>query len=184
MTTQRGTASNRALTIALLATVGGLGYANWQLWGHSPDISAITAAASTTKAPTAFAIDEASLMPIPRSAAEFPQTRGRPIFFASRRPIDRTPPKVVAAAPVVKAAPITPTYPLEQLQLVGIVRTGPKAARALIRAGTDGQGNWLGVGEQVRGWKLQEISDDIAVLESNGQRGEVKLYAVVAVKTR
>lgn len=182
MTVGPGKSSNGGLTLALLAAVAGLGYLNWRVWDYVPDTSPINARATAATTPVAVTADEASLAPAARSAAEFPQTRSRPIFFASRRPVDRTPPKV-AAAPV-KPAPVVPLFPLDQLQLVGIVRTGQDTARALIRVGADGQGNWVGVGDQVRGWKLQEIKDDNAVLESNGQRGEVRLYAAVAGKTR
>ncbi len=183
MTSGGGKTSSSGLTLALLATVVGLGYLDWSILGSSPEISPIAARDTAGNPGPVLMPDEAAIIPVARSIGEFQQTKSRPLFFANRRPVDRTPSKIAAAAP--KPAKIVPLYPLEQLQLIGIVRTGKDSARALIRAGTDGQGAWVSIGDQVRGWKLQEVNDEIAVLESNGQRGEVKLYAAAGgQKTR
>ena len=170
--------SHRGLVLGLLATVGGLGYLNWRLWDYVPDTSPITAPAAAPVSTPGLAADEASFTPAGRSVGEFPQTTSRPLFFANRRPPDRSPPKV-AAAPVVQA-PVAPPYPLDRFQLVGILRTGKDPVRALIRTTSDGYGTWVSVGEQVRGWHLRELTDDNAVIEANGQRGELRLYSAGA----
>ena len=174
----RGETSGSGLTLALFATVAALAYVNWSIWGSTLDTSAIAAGEDAGKTSSAILPDEGALIPAARSIGEFPQTKARPLFFANRRPADGSPPGTAAVVP--KPTRIVPSFPLEQLQLIGIVRTGKDGVRALIRAGSDSQGAWVSIGDQVRGWKLQAISDEIAVLESNGQRGEVKLYTAAA----
>jgi hypothetical protein len=179
----RSSTSSSGLSLALFAGVIALGYLNWSIWSSPPETSALAVPGVVGNASPVILPDEASLVPPARAIGEFQQTKARPLFFANRRPVDRNPPKV--AAVVAKPAKIVPLFPLEQLQLIGIVRTGKDKVSALIRAGNDAQGAWVSVGDQVRGWKLQEVNDEIVVLESNGQRGEVKLYAAAASqKTR
>ncbi len=174
--------SNSSLSLALLAAVAGLGYLNWHIWSSPQEISPLAVGVAAGNSVTAIMPDEKSLLPPQRALGEFQQTKARPLFFANRRPIDRNSPKVAAA--MATPAKIDPLFPLEQLQLIGIVRTGKDKVSALIRAGSDAQGAWVGIGDQVRGWKLREVNDEIVVLESNGQRGEVKLYTAAATKVR
>ena len=177
---RHGLTSYLRLVIALLAVVGALGYLNWRLMWFTPDATPIAPrAASDASTASAGGVLDLDQGPAPRNAAEFPQTVRRPLFFANRRPVDMSQPMApVVAKPAPEAAALAT---LEQAQLVGIMRTGKAKARALIRTGTDGQGVWVGVGDNVRGWQLKEIGDDKAVFEANGQRVQVKLYPATAV---
>ena len=178
--TSQGKTSHFKVVASLLALVWALAYANWRLWSYAPEMGLIAPpAAGDAGLPSTGGPIDVELSPPSRSVAEFPQTTRRPLFFATRRPVDMSQPMApVVAKPAPEAAALAT---LEQAQLVGIMRTGKAKARALIRTGTDGQGVWVGVGDNVRGWQLKEIGDDKAVFEANGQRVQVKLYPATAV---
>ena len=179
-THQHGHPFRRALIFGLLMLAGGFGVLNWRIWNSTPDISPISATNPGAVATPAVGGQDEALAPVTRSATEFPQTKDRPLFTANRRPVDRTPKAIEEVAKRPQAALI----PLDQFQLVGIMRTGSAQARVLIRNKTDGQGAWIGVGERFRGWQLREIAGDITVLEANGQRGELQLYRPTSAAIR
>lgn len=168
-------------TIALATLVAGLGYGVWTLSSYTPDTQPIAAPVSASAKPVVPVDDGASLLGAPRALAEYQNTTKRPLFFADRRPVDRTPAKV--ADTVVKPPPTPPT-PLEQFQLLGIEKRLNSRPRVLIRTSAEGQGVWFQVGDVVRGWKVAEISDQNAVFLANGLRGELRLFAVRTGKPR
>ena len=167
-----------SLVFALLALVGCLACLNWFLWGFTPETSAIAPTGATPAGQTTNTTEGGDIDPPTRSIAELPQTAGRPLFFANRRPADRTLilPKVSATAnvPPPPAPPAAKPYPLEQIRLLGIVRVG-NSLRALIRPSAETNGAWIGIGDRIRGWQLKEIGSDSATLEVNGQSGQIKL---------
>ena len=164
------------LPILLLATVG-LGYLNW----HVSQLAFDETSASTPRAarPVAVAAVVASNAVLP-TVADYPQTTRRPLFFADRRMPEKPkpkPPVVVQRAPVVEAKP-APLPNLEPLVLIGIKRdnVGQKS-QILVRTTAETQGIWLSVGDQFRGWSVQEVANDHAILEGRGQRSELRLYS-------
>lgn len=171
---RHGMISRFKVMVSLLALVGALSYLDLRLWSFAPEIEPIAPPApGNAGLPSPGGSHDADLLPPPRSLAEFPQTARRPLFFANRRPVDMSQPKSPVAAAPEAALPVS----LDQVQLVGIMRTGKAKARALVRAGADGQAMWLGVGDNVRGWQLKEIGDDKAIFEADGQRVQIRLYA-------
>lgn len=164
----------------LVLVVAGLGYANVRLANFDVETAPLAPPDAATGAEAATRPTELALAAPPRSTADFPQTTLRPIFFADRRMPEKPKPKPAIVAEV-KAPPALP--PLELLQLVGIVGSDQNR-RALLRSKTDPQGAWLRVGDEYRGWKLQEITSDNAVVEARGQRNELRLYAFGGAKTQ
>ena len=166
------------LVLTLAALVGCLGGLNWFLWGYTPEIGAILPEAGTPARGSIVARDDVDTNPPTRLASELPLTTSRPLFFADRRPADRTPivakAAEIAKAPPPPAPPAVKPYPLEQFQLVGIVRTGNQP-KALIRPSADANGAWVAVGERMRGWLLKDVGLDSATFEANGLVGQIKL---------
>ena len=166
----------------LLAIIGALGYINWQLWFYTPDVSPIAVQAAAGERSARGAAADSSLISGSVSVAQPSQTTSRPLFFANRRPPDKA--ESTAATTITVAPQLAPRSSLAQFQLVGIMRTGRKNRRALIRTEADGQGVWIGVGEHIQGWQLKEIDDDKAIFEADGQRGQIQLYTATTAKNR
>ena len=169
-------------TMFAVATIAALGYINWRLWLFTPDASPISTPAAAGEGKARGTGADSGLFPSPASLAQLSQTTSRPLFFANRRPPDKTQPATAVKSAVAPQA--APAGPLDQFQLVGIMRIGQKNRRALIRTAADGQGVWIGVGEHIRGWQVKEIGDDRAVFEANGQRGQIQLYVASTAKER
>ena len=166
----------------VLAVIVALGYINWRLWFYTPDVSPIAVSAAAGERSARGAAVDSSLTPGAVSVAQPSQTTSRPLFFANRRPPDKAGP--TAATKFAVAPQVAPRSSLDHFQLVGIMRTGRKNRRALIRTEADGQGVWIGVGEHIQGWQLKEIDDDKAIFEADGQRGQIRLYAASTAKNR
>ena len=66
---------------------------------------------------------------------------------------------------------------VSRLLLVGVMQMGKGRTRALIRSAADTHGRWLSVGEGTPNWQLREIAENSAVVETNGQRIQLELYA-------
>lgn len=177
----KGQDRGRLVTGALLALVAGLGYGVRGLSNYTPDTRPIRLPETLSATPVVRADDGASLLAVPRALADYQDTIKRPLFSADRRPVDRALPNVAEAA--VQLVPAAPS-PLEQFQLLGIVRDRGGPARALVRTGSDVPGVWIEVGDTVRGWKVSEISEQNAVLLANGVRGELRLFAARTAKPR
>jgi hypothetical protein len=161
------------LLAANCAAGAGLWYALEQPINAAP----IMVASSPVTGDRVANIDPGTLLPRARTVADLPETAKRPLFAANRRPwVEKPKPEIepvkVAATPVA----VVPPYPVEQLLLVGVMQANRnKAARVLIRAGTDTQGTWVQVGESIRGWKLREVTSDSAIIETRGARAALSM---------
>jgi hypothetical protein len=93
------------------------------------------------------------------------------LFAADRRPVVPKPKRPQSQPPNVEEEAAAPP---EQLQLVGIVQGS--APRALIRSKTNGEGTWMAVGEDVEGWRLSKVADNMAMIETGGRSYELHLY--------
>ena len=113
--------------------------------------------------------------------ADLPETTSRPLFNATRRPV--RPPEAIAlpAAAPQAAAPVVTTPPL-QAQLLGLARAGKRGLRALVRPASEAHGLWLGVGEELQGWKLAEIKADKAIFQRGERTQELVLADTPAAK--
>lgn len=176
------TKSTRALIVPVLAAaVAALAYGNYQLSQFAVDTTPLTGAdGAAVKAATGKDV-VATLAAPSRAVAEFPETTQRPIFFSGRRVPEKPKAKPVVTEARV-AAPVVAAPPPEPLQLVGIMGAG-SGRRALLRTTVDPQGIWLSIGDEYRGWKLREISADNAVVEAQGLRSDLRLYASNSGKT-
>ena len=164
--------SSIRFNIAALALVAGaLGYLNWVLWSRPIDISAIVSEA-TTQPETAKSDLASTSLAHPQPPGDLSQTTARPLFSANRRPPDPKNVEVAQAVPV-SARPVTPP---EQFQLMGIISAGQEPKKALIRLNNDPQGTWLPVGDALQGWRIQSITDDMAIIETEGRQYELHMY--------
>lgn len=164
----------RNLFVPYLAlAIAGLGYLNWWLATSSVDISPIAPAGpSGSTAPSAQGlrlISEAHVQPL----SELRETVMRPVF----RP-DRRPPGVMQAASEAPAAPeMAPNQsPADNLKLVGMMRSGTSAQRALIRVAGLPDAAWVEVGAEIGGWTVGRIETDRVLIERNGDKAELKLF--------
>jgi hypothetical protein len=66
---------------------------------------------------------------------------------------------------------------VSRLLLVGVMQIGEGRTQALIRTTADTHGRWLSVGEGTQNWQLSEIAGNSAVVETNGRRVHLDLYA-------
>jgi hypothetical protein len=155
------------LIFFLLALIGLLGYLNLDTLQTEVDVSPILTPNSVTLADAR--LDAGKLAPPPtRKLSEFSQTTARPLFSFNRRAIERKP-----QISVETTKPQAPSFPPEQLQLVGIIKGDSQ--RALIRVNGTAQGKWISLGEDIEGWRLLEVADNAAVLATKGQRYELHL---------
>jgi hypothetical protein len=160
--------------------VVGLGYTNWALWTTPVDTSPIAAGGVSAPTLATADYDAEALAPLP-PLGDLSETTARPVFMASRRPSE---PKAETASEVeaVAAGPIAPP---EHLQLMGVVRLGKGREKALIRSSADVPGHWIPVGEMIDGWQIREIAVDKAVIETKGQRYELRMaYAGASGSTK
>jgi hypothetical protein len=168
-----------SLVVSLLfAGVAALGYTNYQVSALAVDTTPAAAPAVHYPLGKVKAAKEAvlELAPAPRSIAEFSETTTKPIFFSGRRAPEKPKPKPVVIEAKAVPAPIAVPAP-EPLRLVGVM--GNAGGRSiLVRSSTDTSGTWLRVGDEYRGWQLREVSIDRAVVEAQGERRELRLYAV------
>ncbi len=97
--------------------------------------------------------------------AAIEQSIERPLFVAGRRP--PPPPQAREEA--------TGTVNASGVSLVGVMQDGSGSPRALIRW-PDQPSTWVGVGEQVRGWRIRTIDATRVVIEGTGGHEELSLY--------
>jgi hypothetical protein len=105
---------------------------------------------------------------------EFAGTLARPLFRASRRPVE-----VMAAQPEAAEAGDGQVIAADLpggLQLAGIVQEGGKPGRALIRSAESPTGSWVEIGHELEGWRLSEISVQSIVFEAGGVRHTLPLF--------
>lgn len=162
-TTSRRTWLLSALLVLMLA-------ANWYALNHTIDITPVDA--QRAPGPAVATADPAIAKPNPPpTSAELLQTVQRPLFHASRRPIEPPKPKEI---PKVVEPPLPPL----QAQLIGVSIANPSGPKALVRPAGDKQGTWLHVGEEVRGWRLNEIAVDRVVFVVGERRQVLPLFAI------
>jgi hypothetical protein len=120
---------------------------------------------------TAKPLDEAQ----DRSLASFQETTQRPLFSASRRPVPPKENAIESAAPreVLPAA-------LTNLRLVGIMRK--PAPSVLIRANGIMQGNWIEVGQEVEGLRVQAVSANSVTVVMQNRKYELLLHPAREVR--
>ncbi|SFV36978.1 hypothetical protein [Hyphomicrobium facile] len=154
---------------ALVATNVAFAYIAWDLWSRPIDISADLDGAAAGEKTIADA-DATAIAPPPRPG-NLSETTTRPIFNASRRPVEAKKVAVADATPVPAAATVAP----EQLLLVGILHIGVGDDRALIREASDDLGSWMLIGDSIQGWRVRTISSEMAVIESEGKQYELRI---------
>jgi hypothetical protein len=62
-----------------------------------------------------------------------------------------------------------------RLSLVGVMGTGGRAKRALLRPEGQAHGTWVELGGEIDGWRLARIEDSRVVIEKGGGREELAL---------
>lgn len=117
----------------------------------------------------------------PGPLAGYGETLSRPLLEPTRRPVapktvePMRPRVVVPVQPV--APPAAPPPPLTGLKLLGIVKAGREPIRALIRGGDGESGQWVTEGGQLGRWRVERISEGAVVLEAQGTRVELAMFA-------
>jgi hypothetical protein len=150
--------------IAVLATaIAALVALNWHIFGSVVDTSPIGPAAGDAKAGPQRGSELATPLD-KKSAAQFHEMVSRPLFNSSRRPVKRD----VAAANDTDAEP-------SELRLIGMMKSGDQAPRALIRFANTQTGKWIAEGEQFNGWTLRKINAGSVVVEAGGRSHELTL---------
>jgi hypothetical protein len=167
MRTRRGT----RVAIGLLAGVAGLLAAlDFHLLQSSVDIAPV---------PPAARKDEARLPGVPepvtsldkKTAEQFRETVDRPLFSPSRTPVQRKQ-TVAAEEPGARS----------KLRLIGVMRLGDEAPRALMRFGDEPTGKWITEGAEFRGWRLRKVKARSVIVESGPRSQELTLPANVPTK--
>ena len=159
---------------SLLLVIGALAALNWRLLGMTIDISPVGVGGGTG------ALDgiivAAGVAPFEaKPLSSYPETAARPLFSPTRRP------RAVTARPTAEQP--APPRPAVDLHLVGVMMVAPAQKRALIRSPHQPRGNWIAEGEQIDGWTLSRITESAVVVESGGQRHELKLHPSGAARS-
>lgn len=163
--------------LALFGVIAALGLLNWQIWTKPQDIRpiALDHSASTPKA-TSGAIPSAD--PKPARAKVYTETLARPIFRADRKPfvaaVEPPPPVIEEAVEAPQAAP--PVEPPQGLKLVGVMRDNDGQDRALVRSAQTPAAAWLGVGDEIDGWRVSEITQSGMTLSADASSVTLNLY--------
>ena len=164
-------AAHRTQLPYLAIVVAGLAYLNW--WQastpidvsplHSEPPAEIAAVANEPSEPDAGVV---------HALADFTETVNRPLFRADRRP----PAAPAAAQPGPAVQETAASTPADTMRVVGMMRSGTSARRALIRiAGLPGA-TWVETGGEIGGWTVDAIEADRVAIERNGERAELKLF--------
>lgn len=169
------TKSARRLLVAYLAlVVAGLGYLNWWQANTHIDISPlITEPAGDTLKTDAGAIGAPQAI-VP-TLAQLTETVARPVFRSDRRPLILEPSEEQALP--VASEPDPSLVSPESLRLVGVMRSGTSARRALIRVAGTAAATWVETGAEVSGWTVEKIETDRVFFARNGDKAELKLFA-------
>jgi hypothetical protein len=164
--------SRANLIIALAIALVALGYLNFDIYSSAIDTSSLYSPVDEAAPSPQLTADNPQMLPAAKRLSDFTQTITRPIFTNDRHPIERK--AKVANAGASKVAAVADVTP-KQLQLVGVIQ-GEKA-QALIRSSAGTQGTWMSIGEDIDGWRLREVADNMAVIETGGRRYQLFLYA-------
>lgn len=168
------TRSERGLAVPYLAlVVAGLCYLNWwqatTIIGIAPIVVEPTGDAAPISAqPVAPASDAL------KSLADFSETVTRPLFRSDRRP-PVSKPSETPASTVQEPPPVLSSA--DTLRLIGMMRSGTQARRALIRVAGLPNATWVETGGEIGGWTVGRIEADRVLIERNGDKAELKLFA-------
>lgn len=146
----------------LAVLVGLLVLLNLYLLQSPIDTSPIPLAAGKIEAPNRSASDLATALDN-KSAAQFRETVGRPLFNPSRKPVQQDSAGKDSQPEAV------------DMRLVGVMKSGDGPPRALIRFGGEQTGKWLAEGEEHNGWRLRKVEARSAVVEGGGRSLELTL---------
>ena len=172
------TRSTRGLMVPYLAlVVAGLCYLNWWQANTIIDIAPIVPESAGDALPEAtqpVALANGGL----NSLADFSETVTRPLFRSDRRqpaakPAGKPAPTVQEPPPVLSSA--------DTLRLIGMMRSGTQARRALIRVAGLPNATWVETGGEIGGWTVGKIEADRVFIERNGDKAELKLFAAKPV---
>jgi general secretion pathway protein N len=105
----------------------------------------------------------------------YPESLARPLFRASRRPPEPEKPAPQAATPRAAPPPKQVAQLPEGLELIGIMKDGDRAGRALIRLG-GATGQWVEVGHMLQGWRLSRIEPGSILFETDGRQERLTLF--------
>jgi hypothetical protein len=150
--------------VALAVAAGVLAWLDFHLLQTPVDISPVAppmgkAEAGVQQSPQpATALDK-------KTAEQYPETVGRPLFNPTRRPVQRVEP--VARAPKVEPA---------KLRLVGVMKADEGPPRALIRFADEPTGRWISEGGEYHGWTLTKVNEGSVIVEAAGRTQELMLF--------
>lgn len=167
----RGSGARRPVLIASLIAAM-LALLNWYAITAEIDISPASYGAEDAAAPLA-PIAQLHILNQQLEPAAFPQTAARPLFQPNRRPADR---ERKGSPPAPAAASKRPAKLPSDVELVGIMREGRSAGRALIRTGDDTTGQWIEIGHVLDGWRLSRIEGNDIVFEADGRSERLTLF--------
>ena len=153
------------MVAALAAAVGVLVLLNWVLIQGQIDVSPVAPAARKDAAPR---LDEKRLSTAldKKSAEQFQETVGRPLFNPSRRPVQRD-----------KDALSEAKVATSELRLIGIMKPDAGPPRALIRAADQPAGKWIAEGATFNGWTLRKVKARSVIVETDGRSQELTFPA-------
>jgi len=154
----------RRLVAGVLAgTVGLLVLLNGYLVQSSIDISPVVPQTDKADVPRqgdgqpATALDK-------KSAEQFQETVGRPLFNPGRRPVQR----VDTAAKEPKVEP-------SELRLIGVMKSANRPPRALLRFANEPTGKWIAEGAEFNGWKLRKVNERSVIVQAGERSQELTL---------
>ena len=99
-----------------------------------------------------------------KTAEQFQETVGRPLFNPNRRPVERK-----------EAAEAGPNAGVGDVRLVGVMRAADQPPRALLRSANASNGRWIAEGAEFNGWTLRKVGERSVVLQSGARSQELKL---------
>ncbi len=121
--------------------------------------------------PTAAPLRSAGQRGVPAPLERLTDTRERPLFDGTRRPV-----KPGAPAAVAPPVAMQPSPTAEGFKLVGMMRKSKRDSRALIRAPGEANATWVVVGGEVSGWRLTSVDEDGVTLERDGATADLALF--------
>ena len=167
------TRSKRGLTVPYLAlVVAGLCYLNWWQANSIIDIAPIVPEPAHDAGPD-LAQPLAPAKDALKSLADFSQTVSRPLFRSDRRPPVAKPTE--QPPPTIQEQPAAPSS-ADTLRLIGMMRSGTSARRALIRVAGLPTATWVETGGEIGGWTVGKIEADRVMIQRNGDKAELKLF--------
>lgn len=147
----------------LAGAIGLLVLLNSYLVQSPIDISPV--APSTDKTAAQRPGDGETATPLDNKTAEqFQETVGRPLFNPGRRPVQRD--EATAKDPKVESS---------ELRLIGIMKSGKQPPRALLRFANEPTGKWIAEGAEFNGWKLRKVNARSVIVQAGERSQELTL---------